>query len=303
MNTPYTSTPSVADVHTRDQSLSTPSELTTQYPTVPENDEDAELVASQEMWTREAAEIHLYVESLTKFDPHAGIAPPPKLTSAGEIKLQRILREPFRSNVSRPGERTSLLMQRTRQPRSPREWCPRAQAQMVRRGDTTVVVWPECKSRTCSVCRPRIDDRDTNRVLSTFPGSKIWLSEIPIDEWQTTAQRLRRHGSTAVKMASNKHHDRIVVLSSEPITPDAIVVTDETVRDVVSTRPPGSPPQKGHLPRPRLSGIGLPTVREWEQRIEAEEVDEVVELDKTISPDAWPMQPKDSVSNTPVEAG
>jgi hypothetical protein len=246
---------------------------------------DTELDASREMWNLEAGDIRRYVESLTNFDPHAGIQPPPKLTSAGELELQRILSEPFHSNGSTPHVPTSLL-NRNRHRRTLQEWCPRAQAQMVRRGDTTVVVWPECKSRTCSVCRPRIDDRDTNRVLHAFQGSKIWLSEIPIDDWGTTSKRLRRHGSTAVKMASKKNHDRIAVLSSEPITPDAIAVTDETVRDVVSTRPPGSPPQKGHLPRPRLSGIGLPTIREWEQNIASGQVDEAVDLDKTITPDA-----------------
>jgi hypothetical protein len=244
-----------------------------------------ELVASREMWNLEAADIRRYVGSLTEFDPYAGVTAPPSLSPAGEIEVLRILREPLRSNGSRPDVPISLL-KRTREPRTLGEWCPRAQPRMVRRGTTTVTVWPECKSRTCSVCRPRIDERDTNRVLSAFPGSKIWLSEIPVDEWGTTSKRLRRHGSTAVKMASNKHHDRITVLSSEPITLDAIAVSRDTVRDVVSTRPPGSPPQRGHLPRPRLSGIGLPTIAEWEQRIEAEEVDEVVDLDKTISPDA-----------------
>ena len=266
----------VSDDHAQDQSF-----VTSPYRTPPD-----EAAVSREMWTLEATDVRRYVESLTEFDPHADVIAPPSLSPAGEATMLRILQEHRRSNGSRPDVPVSLLT-RTREVRTSGEWCPRAQPRMVRRGDTTVTVWPECRSRTCSVCRPRIDDRDTNRVLATFQGAKtIYLSEIPIDEWETTSKRIRRHDENAVKMASNKHYDRLTVLSSEPITPDSIAVTPETVRDVVSTRPPGSPPQKGHLPRPRLSGIGLPTIAEWEQRIDAGEVDEVVELDKTISPDA-----------------
>lgn len=159
-----------------------------------------------------------------------------------------------------------------RQTRTEREWCPRAVPVMAAQEGVTVTVWPECDSRTCPVCKDRIDSHDAARILWTFEAVGMWLTEMDPEAWSSFTRKVNRRGEYAVKMQSYKDHDRIVVLTSAQLTDDAREIPDDVreslVVDLTRLRPPGSPlprvGEKGKKRRPTLSGVGLPSRKDWE---------------------------------------
>lgn len=210
---------------------------------------------------RHAAEIRRLRQTLPLFDPNHGIEPPKSLTAKGMATVRQMLQC-----------RDLSIGSSYRQTATRRNWCPRAVPVQRRNGDTVETVFPECRSRTCEVCQERVDDRDIARVGFAFSTTELWIDFIVVEEWRSIATRARRRGAVAVKMSTNRHHDQIVLLSSEPLTDSTQKVADDArdalIRDLVEHRPPGTPPaakgqQQGRR-RPYLSGVGLPSVKDWE---------------------------------------
>lgn len=139
-------------------------------------------------------------------------------------------------------------------------------------GAPDVTVFPQCRSRTCPVCWEWIEDRGVPRVTWAFNAVEMRIADAPTDDWCNLATRALQHGAVAAKMLTNLHHDQVVVLSSEPPTGAVLDVTDDAreaqIHHLVEHRPPRTPaPSRGQeqrVRRPYVSGVGLPSVKEWE---------------------------------------
>ncbi len=140
--------------------------------------------------------------------------------------------------------------------------CPRATRRLIADEDSVIAVWLPCNARTCGYCRDAIDERDAARLAYSLRDSEtIYLAEIPAHHWERTRKRAQRAGAVAVKMASATDHDRVIVVSSEPLTNQARPASMGEVVEAVQNRPTWAPG------RVKTSGPGLVSVPEWDRML------------------------------------
>lgn len=157
--------------------------------------------------------------------------------------------------------------------------CPRSVRRLIADGETTIAVWLPCDSRTCGHCRPAIDESDAARIAASLGAGQLYRDTIPRVLWDRVRKRAQRAGVEAVKMQSATAADHIEILSNAPVTADARPASTGDLVDLVERRPVWAPG------RSQTTGVGLISVREWEERTnvpKAEAVDSI-EMDPSIT--------------------